>query len=101
MLHHKKTVAFAHRQLSGKYGGGDKKGSSSSDEEEETPTTPAPVDDTASSGEGDGDMPDKGEDGTYEHVGCFMDSKDDRILGGQLKSPMMTPKVRTIHSDLM
>ena len=31
--------------------------------------------------------------GSYEHLGCFNDNKDDRVLGHRLKSPMMSAEV--------
>ena len=31
--------------------------------------------------------------GSFEHLGCFNDNKDDRVLGHRLKSPMMDAKV--------
>lgn len=39
-------------------------------------------------------FPEFGTASVYEHLGCFMDSKDDRILGHVLESPEMTPDVR-------
>lgn len=34
--------------------------------------------------------------GGVEHLGCFMDSKNDRVLGHKLKSPEMTPQASRI-----
>lgn len=41
----------------------------------------------------DGADPNRNEEGSYEHLGCFKDNKEDRVLGNVLKSPQMTPKV--------
>ena len=32
--------------------------------------------------------------GSYEHLGCFVDDREDRILGSKLVSPEMTAMVR-------
>lgn len=74
-------------------------GGDSGDSSDPAPTTTSSKDsaeDSMSSGDDmstDDDMLTGGEDGTYEHMGCFMDSATDRILGHLLKSPMMTPTV--------
>lgn len=39
-------------------------------------------------------FPEFGTASVYEHLGCFMDSVADRILGHVLESPEMTPDVR-------
>lgn len=37
--------------------------------------------------------------GAYEHVGCFLDSSEDHVLGYTMKNPDMTPLVGLIASS--
>lgn len=65
-----------------------------------SPTTAAPADATTAPTNATmapTDMPTNSTDspvtGAYEHVGCYNDNKDDRVLGHKMKSPTMTPDV--------
>lgn len=49
---------------------------------------------------GQGIVADTEEEGTYTHIGCFSDSKEDRVLGHMLWADDMTAKVYILLSDI-
>ena len=47
-------------------------------------------------GDDDGIVADTEEEGFYNHIGCFSDSMEDRVLGHMFWADEMTAKVRNV-----